>query len=432
MTSFRALTALSASLVLLTGCPGPATVKLEPIPRPPGVVARVDAEVELTAQALNGGTLVASLFKAGTTERIANASFSLIGPTLGSGEIQRGTDIAFYPLIPGSYALRVSAPGYVPLVDREIAFTVKTKEDGTTELEPKLIERRLELTPEAGTVTGTVTSGGKPLWGARVLMGESWTFTGQDGSFKLTGVAGSGTLKVRKGGYHGQDRLVTVSGETRTDAFSLAERGGKRRVELVNAGQHFAGGTTVGDILGSLLQDASITTMGPGPVDVRLLASPKVTPDIAETQAFVRAGGTLIMTGEWGGFGDYDPAALNALARPFGLAVRPDLVRIAGQTTQSETISATVNPALPASRDASSVKLFTSSSVMATPMAVTLADSGASGYRVQAASAGAQTLAAAVPYGDGLVVLVGDTSAWAGSHLNEPGNRQFMLNLFGW
>ncbi len=417
--------ALLASVLLLTGCPGPATVKLEPIPRPPGVVARVDAEVETTALALNGGSLIVSLVKAGTGERIANASFSLVGPTLGSGAIRNGTDLAFSPLIPGTYQLRVTAPGYQTLIDRNITLEAK-----------QILERKVELAPEGGTVTGTVTSGGQPVWGARVLLGDTWAFTGQDGTFTLTGLgAGEGTLKIRKGGLQGLDRPITVNGKTSADGLTLSPLSGKRTVALVNPDEVF-GGTYAKNALSGLMyavdQASNLAQAAPAAANVRLLVSPQATPDVAETQAFVRAGGTLIMTGEWGGFGDYDPAALNALVRPFGLAVRPDLVRIAGQSTQSEWISATVNPALPTSQSASSVKLFTSCSVMASPMAAILADSGASGYRVQAVTAGAQTLAAAVPYGDGLVVLVGDTSAWAGSHLNEPGNRQFMLNLFGW
>jgi hypothetical protein len=112
--------------------------------------------------------------------------------------------------------------------------------------------------------------------------------------------------------------------------------------------------------------------------------------------------------------------------------VRPDLVRISGQSTQREWISAGVNPVLPLSRNVSSVALYTGASVMASPMATTLASTGAGGYRVQALNVGVQTLAAAVPYGDGLVVLIGDTSAWTGSHVSKAGNRQFMLNLFGW
>lgn len=422
------LAAMLAGALLLTGCPGVPTVKLEPIPRPPGIVARVDAEVERTALALNGGTLNVSLVKAGTGERIANASYSLVGPTLGSGTIQRGTEISFSPLIPGAYQLRVSAPGY------------KTQVEGNITLEAKqTLDRTIELTPEGGTVTGTVTSGGQPVWGARVLLGDAWTFTGQDGSFSLSGVgAGAGTLKVRKGGFAGRDHGVTVNGATAIGELGLV-KSGDRTVAIVNPNDPFGGGvSTVGSELSGLMNaldaagDGLAKAGSVGAATVRLLVSPKATVDVGAYQGFVSQGGTLIVTGEWGGFGDYDPEAINALVRSFGLAVRPDLVRVSGQQTQRERVVATVNAMLPTSQGAGNVTLFTGCSVMASPMATAIASSGANGYRVQAASAGDQTLAAAVPYGEGLVVVVGDTSAWAGSHLTEAGNRQFMLNLFGW
>ena len=427
MTTFRVVpAALMASILLLTGCPGPATVKLEPIPRPPGVVARVDGEVEQTALALNGGQLLVSLVKAGTGERISNATFSLVGPTHGTGTIRQATDIAFSPLIPGAYQLRVSAPGY------------KTQVDGNITLEAKqTLERKITLVPEGGPLTGTVMANGQPVWGARVILGDAWTFTGQDGSFSLSGApSGAGTLKIRKGGFQKLDQAVTVGGAASLGTLSLSAQGGARTVALVNPGDSFGGGVkTVESEFKALLDGLGTGLARASNVEtanVRLLVSPRTTPDVGAMQTFVSSGGTLIVTGEWGGFGEYDPEALNRLTRPFGLAVRPDLVRISGRTTQSEWISASVNPVLPASRNVSSLALYTGASVMASPMATAIASTGASGYRVQALNVGDQTLAAAVPYGDGLVVLIGDTSAWTGSHVSQAGNRQFMLNLFGW
>lgn len=417
-----------AGALLLTGCPGPGPIKLEPIPRPPGVMARVDGEVERTALALNGGTLLLSLVKKGTTDPIANASFSLVGPTLGKGETRQGTGISFGPLIPGSYVLRVSAPGYKTLVEGNITLEAK-----------QTLERRLAMEPEGGKVTGLVKAEGKPVWGARVLLGDAWTFTGQDGSFSLSGVgAGSGTLSIRKGGFKPLNHPLTVSGPTAAGTLNLAE-GDDRTVWLVNGAEPFGGGVNRVDTeLSALMAEVDKAggklkrAVSQKNANVRLVASPKAALDPVETRNFVAGGGTLIVTGEWGGFGDYNPETVNALIRPFGLAVRPDLVRISGQATESEWFTAALNTALPLAKGVSGLSLHTSCSIMASPMALTLADSGSGGYRVQAAGAGVQTLAAAVPHGDGLVVVLGDTSAWTGSHLNKAGNRQFMLNLFGW
>jgi hypothetical protein len=418
------LTMLLAASAMLAGCPAPQPVKLEPIPRPPGVAARVDAEVERTALALGGATLIVSVVKAGTTERIPGATLSLIGPTLGSADIRQGTNAYFSPLIPGTYQVRVSAPGY------------QTRVEGNMSLEAKQeLEREIALVPEEGTVLGRVVANGSPVWGARVMLGDAWTFTAQDGSFALRG-AGAGTLKVRRGGMEPLNRDVAPSGETRLGDLSLAPLAGKRRVMLINPLEAFGSGT-VGTALGPLMTAVEATstlarTDAAAQANVRLLASPKAAPNAAELQAFVAGGGTLVVTGEWGGFGDYDPEAVNAVTRPFGLAVRPDLVRIAGQSNPSEWLTASLNPLLPTSQGVSGLALYTACSITTTPMATAIADSGASGYRVQTLSAGALTLAAAVPHGEGLLVLVGDTSAWTTSHLQEAGNKQFMLNLFGW
>lgn len=423
MQPWRSLFAAVMASLLLAGCPGPQPAKLEPITRPPGVSARVDAEVEQTAMALGGGTLLVSVVKADTREPILGATVSLIGPTLGSVVIDKRVSASFSPLIPGTYQVRASAPGYVVAVE------------GNMKLEAKqVLEREIVLKPVTGTVSGRVLSNGTPVWGARVLLGDVWTFTGQDGGFSLEG-AGSGTLSVRKGGLEPLNRDVALNGEVRLGDLGLAPAAGKRRVRLMNPLQAFGAGS-VATALDGLMNAVSLQaglerTETPGQEAVRLLASPKAAVDAAEYQQFVASGGTLVVTGEWGGFGDYDPAALNALTRPFGLAVRPDLVRIAGQAN-SEMLAAALNPVLRPSQGVDALKLYTASSLVSLPPAVTLADSGASGYRVQAMATGAQTLAAAIPHGDGLVVLVGDTSAWTTSHLGEAGNKQFMLNLFGW
>lgn len=425
MTPNRMFPLGAVAMLVLSGCLGPTTVRLEPITPPPGISARVSAEVETSALALNGGTLVVTLLKAGTTDRISNAKLSLVGPTLGAAINRLGNDVSFSPLIPGSYELRVSAPGY------------KTQVEGNITLEANQeLTRTIALEPEGGTVSGRVVVGGTPIWGARVLLGEAWTFTDQEGRFTLTGVgAGPGTLKVRKGGYQNLDRSVTVSGATSAGDLSLTAKATARTVAIANPTQTWGDSTIDAQLIGlkSAVNGASDLnwTLSPGNADVRLVASPKATLNAEEYQRFVAGGGTLIVTGEWAGFGDYDPEAANALTRPFGLALRPDLVRVAGQTSNREWVAASVASSLPVSSNVDGLMLRTGSSVMTNPLATILATTGTNGYRVQAFSTGQQTLAAAMPHGDGLVIVVGDTSAWVGSSL-EVGNREFMLNLFRW
>jgi len=85
------------------------------------------------------------------------------------------------------------------------------------------------------------------------------------------------------------------------------------------------------------------------------------------------------------------------------------------------------------------IELFESCSLLAPAPAVPLASTGSGGFRVTALLSGDFVLAAARPYGRGMVVAVGDTSAWAtpgtqgsGSNLDVPDNRAFILDLFRW
>jgi len=76
-----------------------------------------------------------------------------------------------------------------------------------------------------GTVTGTVTSHGQPVAGARVSIGDATTVTGATGQFSTTALAGTYPASVGKYGYVTQRvRAVTVtsSGTTRQN-FTLQQ-----------------------------------------------------------------------------------------------------------------------------------------------------------------------------------------------------------------
>ncbi|MNY36685.1 hypothetical protein D3C86_1711890 [compost metagenome] len=87
------------------------------------------------------------------------------------------------------------------------------------------------------------------------------------------------------------------------------------------------------------------------------------------------------------------------------------------------------------------VTLYEACSLFSPPTARAIARAGSDGYRVAAGTSG-PTLAVAQPYGQGLVLAVGDTSALSNGYIageppgaGDPGqtsNLGFVLNLFKW
>ncbi|HEY9856540.1 MAG TPA: carboxypeptidase regulatory-like domain-containing protein, partial [Stenomitos sp.] len=418
-------------------------VSLDPAQRPPDFIAHqvVDpstGQVFESGEAIAGGRLTVKLFKAGTTERIGDAKVTLIGPTLASGTSTSALDLTLQPLKPGSYQVRVEAPGYATILTNPVTL------DATN---PTTVQ--YELSPSAGDVTGRALDGsGNPLVGAWVNVDDAYAFTDSNGAFRLKGAPiGSQTVAVAKTGFAPAAVTTTLSsGETSLGDVRLTAR--ERSVYLQNAAQPF-GGSAVGTALGALttaLQGDGFTlqTTANDPA-IRIIASPTASSigDVAATaeslRSFVAAGGKLVLLGEWGGFADYDPDTLNRLAQPYGIAFNPDLIRLSGTHPSWIQIPA-VGSALPAPTPVSSgIELFESSSLLAPAPAVPVASTGSGGFRVSALLNGDFVVAAARPYGRGLVVAVGDTSAWVtpatqggASNLDVSSNRAFILDLLRW
>ncbi len=430
-------------MLLLAGCPSP--VNLAPAKRPPDFVAHkvVDPSTGLVfeaGEAIAGGRLTIKLLKAGTGERVADAKVTVIGPTLASGTSAANLDLSLQPLEPGTYHVRVEAPGYVTVSSAPITLSTQTSTTVS-----------YELAPAGGEITGrALDASGNPLPGAWVSHGDSYAFADATGAFRLTGVpTGTQEIAVAKTGYtpSAVSAAVTASGAALGDV-RLTSR--PRTVYLENAGQAF-GNSTVGNSLSALM--TALTNNGftlqaqQSDPTIRVVASPTSAAigDAAarseSLRSFVAAGGKLVLLGEWGGFLNYNPDTLNRLAEPFGLAFNPDLVRLSGSSNPGWIHLPGVAPALPAvSPVPNGIQLFDSCSLLAPAPAVPLASTGAGGFRVSAVMNGDFRVAAARPYGRGLVVAVGDTSAWANpatrgagsSNLAEASNEAFILDLFRW
>lgn len=440
---------LASSVLLLAGCPWPWA----PAPTPsPTVVPTIQPTLAPTPQGLpiaasvfvNGLAIVGGVINVRVEDaahaRVGGAIVSLLGATPGHGTTNGADDLQFSPLEGGSYSLLVSAPGYATQLLSGLTLDPKTPLGAT-----------LTLAPHGGAVSGrVVNAGGGGLPGVRVCSGPVGTFTGADGSFSLVGLgAGTHTVTMSKTGMAGASQTVVLSGaDVAAGTWSMAPQ--TPIVSFENAAQAF-GTSTVAQVLQPLrtaLNDSGFTVAdGNANATVRVVASPTLAAaddaTVERLRAFVAAGGKLILMGEWGGAFNYTPEALNRLARPYGFAFNSDLVRSSTNAGQLEWVRVpTLDGNLPVQwAMPSGITLFDACSIYAPPPCVTVAGSGTGGYRVASLDS-IPLVGVARIYGQGLVIALGDTSAWAsgsttanqptGGNLAETNNREFVLNLFSW
>lgn len=434
---------LASSVLLLSGCPWWGAPAPHPSQAPtaaptaaPAPTTPSSAHVFESGLAIVGGVINVRVQDA-SQARIAGATVTLQGPTPAWGITGSANDVQFNPLEGGSYSLLISAPGYA------------TQVSGLT-LDPKTpLGQTLTLTPQGGVVSGRIVqASGTPLAGARISSGPVGVLTGADGTFTLGGLPpGSSTLTVAKTGFAQASTRVELAGDATVGDVALTPQG--VIVSFENATQAF-GGSTVALALQPLrtaLGGAGFSVVdGDSNATVRVVASPiaSVADDatVERLRSFVSAGGKLVLLGEWGGTFDYAPEALNRLARPYGCAFNSDLVRSSVNAGQPEWVRVTALDAIPGTLAMpSGITLFGACSIFAPPSFLEVAAGGVGAYRVASVNGG-PVLAIARVYGAGLVVAVGDTSAWStgsitgnqptGGNLAETSNREFMLNLFSW
>lgn len=432
--------ALALAPLLIAGCWG-GPVSLDPITKGPDVFARQvfdpkTGQVFASGTAIAGGRLTVRALKAGTGERVSGAQVTVMGPTLAYGTTA-SLDLTLQPLEKGSYRVRIEAPGYVPQLSDPLSLDPQAP--------PTFVAT---LTPAGGDLTGrAVGADSQPMAGARINVGEAFAFADANGQFRLKGApAGEQTLAVSKTGYATATRAVTV-GASEVALGDVSAAVVNKTVCFENAGQAFAG-TTVGNSLSALqarLVSANFATVSAdAAAAVRVVASPReafaTDANIERLRAFVEAGGKLVLMGEWGGFGDSSPAALNRIALPYGLGFNADQVRLGtGAQPAWVSVAAASSPMPTPQAVSGGLKLYEACSLFAPPPAVRLAGLGPQGYRVSALVSGDFTVAAARPYGRGLVIALGDTSAWAtpgtegqASNLDVASNGAFATDLFLW
>src|SRR5438874_6847973 len=161
----------------------------------------------LTSQ---GTTLTGSVTDAATAAPIAGATVSA---GTGSATSDVNGTYRITGLAPGNYTATASASNYAG-TSAPVTLTA-----GST------TTQNFALTPNPGTITGTVTDAGTaaPLAGATVSYSGGSTTTNASGQYTLTSVPeGSYTLTASASGYTSQSRSVSVGpGATQTQNFAL-------------------------------------------------------------------------------------------------------------------------------------------------------------------------------------------------------------------
>ena len=440
---------LFACLCSLTACPGPGST---PTPNP----SREPEDAPVVTQPSAGGTLetTGDTLRTGTSlvnrQLVVKVSpppgsslpervhVELAGPTLARGTASRAGSVTFGWLEPGSYRVRVEASGYpTRVVDFELAGS-----PGSCEVLLEGSDRR---------ITGLVTSdGGVPLGGAWVSCGAAGGWTNSEGRFDLPGVTrGASTVEFHRGGFQNQG-VPLLAGADR-DVGTVALATGSRRISWENPEQPLrlkADGSieTVSEALKSLASSLSTAGWAPGDrlaeAEVRVVVAPSDgildLGTCARLQAFARAGGTLVVTGEWGGAGFHAPEAIARLLHPLGLGVLPSLVRVPGSGGRLDDFRSTPSAGsfLAAGGATREVRSVTSASLWCPAQALVVLSAPATGYRISASSMTGEVLVAANHVEKGRVIVTGDTSAWLGGLEGGEGaswdNLSFVRTLITW
>ncbi|MBI6547071.1 MAG: carboxypeptidase regulatory-like domain-containing protein [Cyanobacteria bacterium NC_groundwater_1444_Ag_S-0.65um_54_12] len=419
------------SAVLAGGCPQVSKpVKLEPTSVPPAFIAVAPGDTQKSPHYLTGGTLNLRVLDAVTHKRVAQAKIAIMGPTLAHGVTGSTYDLVFGPLVAASYSIRAEARGYVTKVESAVAI----EKLGTHNSE-------LLLLPGAGQVTGRVVDAAtkKPISGAHVYAGASTTFSGTDGSFSLSDlVAGTHILQVSKTGYAAASPYQASTG---TDVGTLPLWAEPLTVDIAYSQAVFGNSGTRATLLG--LEDAlraagvKVQENDPKGANIRIFFTPpaEAASEDVTVQRFVAEGGKVVVCGEWGGYA-YSVQAANKLLQPMGLAISADLVRSSKNLGQADWILAT--PRLPIAEPLREIALFDSASVFALPPAWPVLTVN-TGYRVAATQQSEIVLGAIAPYGGGMAVALGDSSAWSdvasfdqGPNLLYQDNRSFVVKLILW
>lgn len=345
----------------------------------------------------------------------------------------------------GNYTIRVEAPGYITGTRQVNLSILATQGQGSLYL-------GITLEAQGGSVTGVVRNGqGQPLAGATIFDGTQSVLSDDQGLFSLgyTAPPGALTLTINKQGYTTLTRTEQISDSQPRNlgTLTLNATSGAQVIAIDGTrqplGQPGDSGlsafTTLTQTLSSegyqlqTLSGSAITSLTG--ISTLFIPSPSRSfsaEEIALIQGFVRAGGKLVMTGEWAGFAGFNAQAANQVLSGMGLEFGNDVLR--------ENNSGLLNVSSFGGVFAtglSSLQLYQSSSVLATGAAAQIvARTAETGFRIS--TFGSFGVAAISAYGSGRVFILGDSSCWSNddsnsngvANINESNNLAFAKKVF--
>lgn len=342
---------------------------------------------------------------------IAGAQVSIHGPGLAFGITSGSGEIVLGPVPLGTYELRVAAAGKVPFI-RQVSLTVVRSRS----------TQQADLAPASRTLRGRVLDAqGAPVPGARIALGTAWAMSDADGTYTLAAGA-DGAAEVRKTGY---EPANTSGGDIRLTRAAT-------RISFESGAFGQAAGAAFATLRQALSQAGMQIADGDASAQIRVWAAPAEVSDSQARDAttFVTNGGKLVVLGDWAGASRYSPEAANKLLLPLGASIDANLVRVAGSTLgRLEWFTPTVATGTPAG--AGTIQMLGASTVQAAGPAIRFLDVPQDGYRVQGSS-DPGSVGVARQVGSGLLVVLGDASAWLDPDIGRADNLSFIRNVLLW
>ncbi|MEB3188346.1 MAG: DUF4350 domain-containing protein [bacterium] len=422
----------------LSGCPWCGTPAPRPTPPPAPIPTPVESllpgesHVFSTWTNLVNGQLTIQVRRSIDRTPVARAQVTLRGATPAWGRTDSNGQAVLTPLDAGRHVVRIQAPG---LASREIVV------DDLVPGSPATFT--VDLEPAAGAVSGRVLdASGNPIRAAVVSHALGATLTGEDGRFTLQGLAaGQADLSVRRGGFAPGSWSGNLGGAA-TEVGDLRLAAAPIAISLENPDQVLdrPGGTarTIRDALSPLTTRARAENMAWGErldgATVRLVVAPSSTSLDAATcdrlETFARAGGHLVLAGEWGGAAGYSPAAMLELTRRFGVGVEPTLVRPSPGDETGGFTTAAIAPWLPRS-GTGSLRFRAAGTLFLPPSGLVLVGSPENAYRIANVEVAGWPLVGMMAVGNGRVTLLADSSLLVSGDDpgSDRGNQDFMIDL---
>ncbi|MFN3429416.1 MAG: DUF4350 domain-containing protein [Candidatus Sericytochromatia bacterium] len=263
------------------------------------------------------------------------------------------------------------------------------------------------------TARGVVTdTAGKPVPGAVVSDGKVGVLTDENGRYAI-GLFET-QLRVRKPGFAG----ATIEASRETTA--QVRLGAATQAPRVAIDTRWVGSRM--DAFRDHLAEAGVPMKAYpatplAQIDVLMLVTPGAfrAEELSAVRAWLRAGGRLILCGEWGGYPSQDLDLLNALASDAGITFTGATVKLtdaepAGQEWLS--IKGISPPSLGQLTGSEDLHLYTSTSLSLSAPAQPIFSTDRRSYSVLASRTGPQVVGAVGASALGKVFALGDSSLW--------------------